>query len=152
MWEKNGFLQNKLIQCGSRTLPKQSSRTLNFTGVASLYLHGNSATERSSSRVLEPRWSNLLLGKSCSWEKFRAEVHADGCLLNFSSIQQTHQEHSQISWDYHFKLHCLKNSPKQTLFPIPKGITWGCWMNFPFSSRNLFGPIHKCQYKKLPVC
>jgi hypothetical protein len=41
-------------------------QTLNSAGEASLYLHRNGALERSSCGVLEPRWSNLLYGKSCS--------------------------------------------------------------------------------------
>jgi hypothetical protein len=64
-----------VLERGSRNLPEQSSkeselrrssplRTPNSAGATSLYLHGNGAPERSSSRVLEPHWSKFLSGNS----------------------------------------------------------------------------------------
>jgi hypothetical protein len=40
-------------------------------------IHGKFASERSSSGVLEARWSRFLPGQSCSWRKSRTKAHMD---------------------------------------------------------------------------
>jgi hypothetical protein len=49
-------------------------------------LRGKFAPERSSSGVLEARWSKFLPGKSCSWRKSWTKAHTDWRHFNKSSL------------------------------------------------------------------
>jgi hypothetical protein len=75
-------------------------QTPNSAGAASLCLQRNSAPERRSSGVLEPFWSNSLRGKSCFWEKSRAEVHRTDATFTKLNVKTNFLLKINVIWKF----------------------------------------------------
>jgi hypothetical protein len=99
-WGKPDFLSENAHQCGKRILLEQSSpdyilRWSSFTVPLCKW-----CSQRSFSGVLEPCWSNLLCGKSCSFRYLGLKRSWKDAIFKKFKVKTNFQLKLNVAWKY----------------------------------------------------